>query len=327
VLVAFTLQSSQAGEAVLQARIRDDASGTWGTFDLPVAPAGKPNVRVLHMHRDSVTGEDRLFVAASPSPLGILSGGYDASVPGRIRWSARVETTATSRRGECKWFGIATANGALFASDAHKIYRRADGPSPTWRVVSEFPVVRDEDGASVRGLTAVPNPAAVTGWSEPEMLVFGTRCAMWRMRAPADPAAEHARVQEIELIPWLSERLKDQVVFVEPAFNELRRFRGGWPVGFQVAFGVEGRKVSWDDAASYRTKPNAWWLRRDDRGRYELGEIAPRVPAEQPLFLARDFLPSPFPGEANVLYACGFNGSYFKNSLGTAWVYKGETKP
>jgi acetyl esterase/lipase len=43
-----------------------------------------------------------------------------------------------------------------------------------------------------------------------------------------------------------------------------------------------------------------------------------------PPFLARDFAPSPFPEEADVLYACGFNGSCMKGSLGTAWVYRGE---
>jgi hypothetical protein len=44
------------------------------------------------------------------------------------------------------------------------------------------------------------------------------------------------------------------------------------------------------------------------------------------LYLARDFLPSPFPTEKGVLYACGYNGSYFKGSLGTAWIYRGTIK-
>jgi hypothetical protein len=34
------------------------------------------------------------------------------------------------------------------------------------------------------------------------------------------------------------------------------------------------------------------------------------------LFLARDFQLSPFPDAPGALYACGYNGSYFKGSLG-----------
>jgi acetyl esterase/lipase len=325
-LVAFTLQTGD-GASPLQARVRDDANGTWQTCDLPVPLTVKPNVRVMHPHRDPATGADLLFIGASPHPLGLIRGAYDAAAPGRIRWSSPVEMIAESRRGQGKWFGMSEVNGALLASDAHRVYRRVDGAMPQWRMVSEFPVVSDEQGASVRGLTAVPNAVRVTGWEEGEQALFATRFAVWRMRVPADPAADHPRVAEIQLLPWLSQRLGDTVVFAEAAFNELRPFAGRWPIGFQVVFGVEGKTVSWDDPSTFRTKPNAWMLWRTREGAYALEEIAPRCPPEQALFLARDFLPSPFPGETNALYAAGFNGSYFKASLGTAWVYQRSIQP
>jgi acetyl esterase/lipase len=332
ILVAFTLRMARDGESVLQARIRDDQAGRWLTVDLPLPATEKPNVRVLRMHRDKVTGADMLMVGASPSPLGIIGGTYDPSAKGNIRWGTESETTSAARTGGSKWFGMGVANGVLFASDAHVIYRRVDGPKPTWKTVAEFPRVSDAQGASIRGLTGVPNPEKVTGWPEKEMLVFGTQFAMWRMRAPSEIEGDHPYVKELDLIPWLTERLKDHVAFVEPAFNELRSIRlegmsgARWPVGFQVVYGTEGIELDWRDESSFRRKPDAWFLLRDEQGQYALEQISPRVPADAVLYLARDFLPSPFPTEKGVLYACGYNGSYFKGSLGTAWVYRGTIK-
>lgn len=49
------------------------------------------------------------------------------------------------------------------------------------------------------------------------------------------------------------------------------------------------------------------------------------------LFLARASKFSPFADGLGVLYARGFNSSYWKGRLGTAWIYKGmlpsNTKP
>lgn len=331
-LVAFTLRMARDGESALQARIRDDQAGRWLTVDLPLPATDKPNVRVLRMHRDTVTGADILMVGASPAPLGIIGGTYDPSAKGKIRWATESETTSAAWNGDSKWFGMGVANGALFASDAHVIYRRVDGPKPTWKTVAEFPRVSDAQGASIRGLTGVPNPGKVTGWTEKEMLVFGTRFAMWRMRVPSEIEGDHSQVKELDLIPWLSERLNDRAVFVEPAFNELRSIRlegmsgARWPVGFQVVYGTEGVNPDWKDSSTFRVKPDAWFLLRDEEGQYTLEQITPREPADAVLYLARDFLPSPFPTEKGVLYACGYNGSYFKGSLGTAWIYRGTIK-
>ena len=64
---------------------------------------------------------------------------------------------------------------------------------------------------------------------------------------------------------------------------------------------------------------------RNQRGEYTLRSIFDPTEPDRLLFLARDFEVSPFPGEENVIYAGGFNGSFFKGSLlGTAWVYRGE---
>lgn len=330
ILVAFTMRTHERESSNLQARIRDDATGRWETIDMPVPTAEQPNVRALHLHRDSVTGADLLIVAANPSPLGIITGTWDAEAPGGIRWNPVPEITAQGRRGASKWFGMATVNGTLFASDVNAVYRRLDGPEPRWIEVLQFPRgAGDLAGAEVRGLTAVPNPRELTGWDEEEMLFLATQFHLWRMRVPVDPKASHPNVSELDLNPWLSERLDGDVIFAEAAFNPLRRYQPAgpetlrWPIGFQVVFTVPGKSLSKGDPTSYELKPNAWFLIRDREANYTLQEIAPAESSDARLFLARDFELSPFPKEKGVLYACGYNGSYFKGSLGTAWIYKG----
>jgi acetyl esterase/lipase len=330
ILVAFTMnQGRRAGDKPLQMRVRDDTTGQWHTHDLPTPTVAEANVRELWLHRDRVTGADLLFVAANPSPLGILAGSFDPDAPGRIRWHSEPEITAQGRRGTSKWFGMTTVNGVLLASDVDAVYRRDDGPQPKWTKVLQFPRgVGDEGGAEVRGLTAVPNPPSITGWPEKDMLLLATQMKLWRVRVPAITADQHEHSAELDLVPWFAAQTGESIVFAESAFNRLTPFRSApdaapqWPIGFQVVYPVPGKQPSNHDPDSYRLKDDAWYLLRDDMANYALH----RIPSDRRLFLARDFKPSPFPEEPHTLYACGYNGSYFKGSLGTAWVFKGTIK-
>ena len=327
ILVAFTMNlAGRRGTEPLQMRVRDDATGQWLTVDLPTPKVAGSNVREVWLHRDSVTGADLLFVGANPSPLGIFSGSYDPDAPSRIRWNATPEITAPGRRGTSKWFGMASVNGAMFASDVDSVFRRVDGPRPRWVRVLQFPRgVGDEGGAEVRGLTAVPNPQSLTGWPEEEMLVLATQMKIWRMRVPDDADETHDHTAELDLLPWLGKRLGEPVIFAESAFNRLTPFQTGsdatplWPIGFQVVYPVPGKKLSRRDPDSYRLKDDAWFLLRDVQANYKLH----RIDSDARLFLARDFKASPFASEPHILYACGYNGSHFKGSLGTAWIYRG----
>ncbi len=326
VLVAFTMsQNRRAGALTLQMRVRDDATGQWHTHDLPTPKVADTNVRELWLHRDRVTGADLLFVAANPSPLGLHTGVYDASVPGRIRWRSEAEFTAQGRRGTSKWFGMTTVNGVLLASDVDAVFRREDGPQPKWTKVLQFPRgVGDEGGSAVRGLTAVPNPQSVTGWPEKDMLLIATQMKLWRMRVPTSTEDKHDHVAELDLVPWFAEKTGEPIAFAESAFNRLTPFlpvpdaAPVWPIGFQVVYPVPGKTLSNRDLESFRLKDDAWYLLRDQNANYTLH----RIESDRRLFLARDFKPSPFADEPHILYACGYNGSYFKGSLGTAWIYK-----
>jgi acetyl esterase/lipase len=327
ILVAFTMSlANRRGNLPLQMRVRDDATDRWLTVDLPTEEIAGSNVREVWLHRDSVTGADLLFVGANPSPLGIFVGSYDSTAPGRIRWNTTPEIAAQGRRGTSKWFGMASVNGALFASDVDSVFRRVDGLRPRWVRVLQFPRgVGDEGGAGVRGLTAVPNSQSLTGWSEEEMLLLATQMKIWRIRVPNAADETHDYAAELDLLPWLDEQLGGPVIFAESAFNRLTPFQAApdtasmWPVGFQVVYPVPGKKLSNRDPASYRLKDDAWFLLRDAQAHYTLH----RINSDARLFLARDFEPSPFASEPHILYACGYNGSYFKGSLGTAWIYRG----
>jgi arylformamidase len=330
ILLAFTMnQGRRTGENPLQMRVRDDATGQWHTHDLPTPKVAEANVRELWLHRDRVTGADLLFVAANPSPLGLIAGVFDATAPGRIRWRSEPEITAQGRRGTSKWFGMATVNGVLFASDVDAVFRRDDGPQPKWTKVLQFPRGRgDEGGAEVRGLTTVPNPQSITGRPEKEMLLLATQMKLWRMRVPPLTTDQHEHTAELDLVPWFSEQVGEPIIFAESAFNRLTPFRTApdttpvWPIGFQVVYPVPGKTLSNHDPESYRLKDDAWYLLRDASAHYTLH----RIDSDRRLFLARDFKPSPFAEEPHTLYACGYNGSYFKGSLGTAWVFKGTPK-
>ena len=250
---------------------------------------------------------------------------FDASAPGRIRWRSEAEFTAQGRRGTSKWFGMTTVNGVLLASDVDAVFRRDDGPQPKWTKVLQFPRgVGDEGGSAVRGLTAVPNPQALTGWPEKEMLLLATQMKLWRMRVPAGTEEKHEPLAELDLVPWFAEKTSESIAFAESAFNRLTSFRPApdaapvWPIGFQVVYPVPGKKLSNNDLESFRLKDDAWYLLRDESANYTLH----RIESDRRLFLARDFKPSPFATEPHTLYACGYNGSYFKGSLGTAWVYR-----
>ena len=97
-------------------------------------------------------------------------------------------------------------------------------------------------------------------------------------------------------------------------------------VGFHFHYGVEGKKFVMKDLSTWTRNPYAFYLLRDVNGNHSLRMVEDPDNPDKILYLMRDAVSSPFPGEENVMYAAGFNASYFKGSLGTAWVYRGEWK-
>ncbi|MCC6699793.1 MAG: hypothetical protein IT365_29490 [Candidatus Hydrogenedentes bacterium] len=134
VLPAFTMSLARGTceRGPLQIRVRDDATGRWQTVALPTPKVAGSNVRELWLHRDAhnVTGADLIFVAANYSPLGIYPVVYDPAARGRVRWRREPKITVRGQRDANKWFGMATVNGVLFASELNAIFRRVVGQVP-----------------------------------------------------------------------------------------------------------------------------------------------------------------------------------------------------
>jgi hypothetical protein len=336
-LVAGVIKLRRAGEpSPLRVWVKNDQTGKWQVSVVSKMHVTGYNVRDLIVHRDQVTGADVVILGASPAPLGLFRAAYDPDAPGQLRWSDAPEPVeGQSEVG--KWFGMAEVNGVLLASNDRAIYRRVDGRAARWVRVAEFPPAGESGNPEVRGLTAVPNPSERTSWPEREMLFFSTQGKLWRMRVPPAIETEHARQEELDMRSFLSRELGRPVLYAEAAFNRLRSFpqlgRAELfrPVGVQFVYGegslreqrrkLRGRGL---DPASATFPKQAYYMLRNQRGEYTLRSIFDPTEPDRLLFLARDFEVSPFPGEENVIYAGGFNGSFFKGSLGTAWVYRGE---
>jgi hypothetical protein len=140
-----------AGDAAASIWIRDDATGKWKQSDIVSNNAG--SIRTLRMHRDSVTGADQAFITVGT--LGIYSGVWDESL-GSIAWSKASESGKVGVRPLAQ----AEANNDLFFSSGQYLYRRTDGPSPSWKVVHDFGNTPNPAIGGIRGLTAIPTPTA-----------------------------------------------------------------------------------------------------------------------------------------------------------------------
>jgi hypothetical protein len=327
VLMAGVSHPRRQGPRPPAVHVRDDATGQWRALEMGQEPLARLRIREMLLHRDGATGADLVFVGADPSPAGIYAAAFEPDHG--LRW--REEPELVAQRG--KFFGMARANATLFASNRAGVFRRIDGSEPTWALVLDSPFPRGTwNNDEIRGLSAVPNPSDITGWPEPEMLVFCAGMSVYRMRA-SSAAAEHTIVRECDLRELVGEALGLDAVFAEGGFNRLDPIAIGgsryWLIGFQAHFALtppSGQRVPNDprDPSTWRRSALAFYALRNERGQHAFGLVIDLNDPAQVLNLMRDAIPSPFPEEAGIIYATGFNGSYFKQSAATAWVYRGE---
>ncbi len=122
--VALLLAVPDAPRATLKVFCRDDATGEWSPSVVGTATASGSSIRAMGLHRDKVTGIDRIFAGSNK---GVIGGVYDPAAPGRIRWdkSAELENPAGERG-----MGFCDCNGILYAATSRHIYQRTDGAAP-----------------------------------------------------------------------------------------------------------------------------------------------------------------------------------------------------
>ena len=202
--VTLLLTAPDVRSGPVEVYCRDDATGEWSASVLGTATRAT-TTRSLGLHRDKVTGIDRIF--AGNRPLGVMSGVYDPAAPGRIRWDKKAEVEAPA--GE-RVMGFCDCNGIFYCATTRHIYRRTDGAAPAWKDV--YFCEKEIPPCGIRGLTAVPNPGG-----KGEVLWF---VALRKVRR-LDPAAGFKETIELDMPEFLTEKLGLKVSFALSAYNEL----------------------------------------------------------------------------------------------------------
>jgi hypothetical protein len=298
--------SDSAGRAAVHSR--DDATGTWTAMTLAQV-SGTAKVRSLSLHRDRVTGVDRVF--AGILPAGLFSGVYDPAVPGRIRW----ETTPELAGYQARTMGFADCNGDLYVAIKPSLYRRIDGEHPRWEKVYTIPGPFVKESSGLRGLTAVDRPdgrgqallAALEG--RPSRIVR------------IDPEDGFKETVELDLLDFLGREWGRRPTWVIAAYNDIapvtdpRTGRKALLIGLSASFAPPGESLPKDG-----WETGAWYLVRYDAAHYELRQILDSAPHPRRNLLAtRTIAPSPF-GDGTVYFG-GYDAA--KNpSHNTAWIFE-----
>src|SRR5215831_3404252 len=300
---------------------RDDATGVWTATTLAQdhpAPDFLPQIRSFAVHRDRQTGIDLVF--AGQDPRGIFSGGYDATVPGRIGWAAtpeldisRISTSAFSGlAGRLRVSSFAECNNRLYAAVGQQIYERIDGREPQWRLLYTNPHPGHSE-TGLRGLTAVPG--ASRGGDVLLAAVEGSAPRMVRV----DPKAG-SEATDLDLAEFLDSRWQTRVGYVIAAYNDMTKVRDFLLMGLKAFIPPrspvpDGHRVV--DIGRGRLDAGGWYLVRYPGGRYDLRSIN----TSQALVATRTIRVSPFPNDGGTLYFGGYDANK-ATAHNTAWIFR-----
>lgn len=322
-----------AGGSIFETRsesavfVRDDATGKW--VKSIIAQRGARDlgeVRMLQVHRDRVTGADRLIATITNGK--VFSGGYDPAAPGFIRWDPEPELTG--RLGRIMSVGRVNGDAYLavdITPDQPKnggLFRRVDGERPRWEWIGEWGNRLASRGVAwIRAITAIPDP------EHPGKELLLCSREVDGVIEIINPQRNYERRVEFDLrkhfggLVGAQDGQRFTTLF---AYNEMTPavhpdtgervllIAGG------IMPGLQG-----DDA---RAK-GAWYLVRHADVRYGTGQIFD--PAVLPtavggLRSARTVCVSPFPEDkGRVLYFGGFDAAQGPHR-DTAWIYKGTLK-
>jgi hypothetical protein len=302
---------------------RNDANGTW-THALVRHGSSAGGVRWvprdMEVYRDKVTGVEHLVMSLG-NP-GIITGVYDPSMPGRIRWSRNLEypfLKAGSFR--TRPLGMAQANGSLFFSEGDSIYRRIDGKQPSYTEILDLYADTDTDVGGIRGLTSVANPNG-TGESLLFLWAPGERSRGKIKRLDPDGNGGYSIHVEAEIAALMGKELGVEVAYTLGAHNMMYPVNDpetGKPVhliGFQG--NIRGKPhLRWKGSALYAGAMYA--IRHADRS-YSVHEVNNAYrPGKRVLVSPRTFCLSPF--DDGDLYIGGHDSSR-KISDNMAWIFK-----
>ena len=300
---------------------RNDETNTWTRTMLQGDPKYRRSTRALIVHRDRRTGVDRVFVAAGA--LGIYSGVFDPSQPGKIRWDARAELGPVTIRP----MAFVEANGGLYTAAGVSVYRRTDGPAPTWKKVYSDKTREHWELGGIRGLTAVPTPKGPG-----QSILFSHTDRLIRI----DPKDDHKATVELAIRQLLQKSwgmpVRGSIIAAYSDLMPLKDPKTGRTV--HIA-GVQARINRGNMSRDRKYPPNTFfgwyaggaYLIRESAGRYRLKEVNGRwAPGKPKLVAPRAVVISPFPKDAGgQVYFAGFDANFFP-ALDTAWIFRASIK-
>jgi hypothetical protein len=318
------------GERGISLYTRNDATGKWEKSKIISGDTGKRgesnSVRAMCVHRDRVTGVDRLFV--SIGVLGIFSGIYDPTAPGRFRWEGKSESGPLATRP----LAIIEANGSLHFSSDKFIYRRKDGPSPSYEKVHDLsdllPGKVNSPIGGIRGLTAIPNPSG-SGQSLIFLWTPDQRSRGSVIRLDPDGKGGYTRVREVYLDTLVSQYLGSPVYFVLGAYNNFLAVtdpttrESKYLVGMEVVVPSQALPVRPIPGTPSGFYEGALYAIRNPKGEYRLNEVNGRFPPKNPgLQATYCYAVSPFPADrGEVIYFGGYDGNNMP-STNMAWIFR-----
>lgn len=301
--------------------VRDDGTGRWhhGIVKSGSRARGTRWVpRDMEIYRDKATGAERLFLLIG-NP-GIISGVYDASQPTRIRWDAKVEFPARGTFAT-RPLGIIEANGSLLFSVGGAIYRRNDGPKPTYSQILNLGDRVNTDVGGIRGLTPIPNPKGI---GESILLVWAPHggSAGQVKRLDPDGRGGYTVHDEVALRDLMRAHLGAEVGYVLGGYNDMYPVVNPATGDTVHIIGFEGvlrggEHFRWKGSRYYA---GAMFAVRTRDQAYSVHEVNGKYEPGKPVLVApRTFALSPF-GDRELFV--GGHDANFKRSDNMAWIFR-----
>ncbi len=348
VAASFAGQGQPNATPAISVWVRDDRSGKWAMTDLlPGTQGGRRVPRDIEIHRDAVTGVDRIFLLCGDS--GVISGAYSAESKA-IEWDHAPEFPVGSpaKTFSVRALGMAVANGRLYFSVGGQLFVRTDGTSPSWTLAWQIPGQVNTEVGGIRGLTAVPSPASSGRSAASHKQVLNESLLLvWTPNGRS--IGEIYRLDEeksktaVKLHNSTEETLQHlydvHSAAVGAGLGTARSSLGGYNKMFafqnpatRELMHLIGFEQALNDDASQKLQFNGYYAggcvavrSRDQAGAaysYKTIEVNGLYSPGKPMLEApRAFALSPFPGEESVIYFGGFDAN-FHDSTNKAWIFK-----
>ena len=325
-LVMAAGATMERGGAV-SAWVRNDQDGTWhhqivrhgaNTGGIRWVP------RDMEIYRDKVTGIERLILLLG-NP-GVVSGVYDPSLPGKIRWENVLEYPFPDLGAvKTRPLGVVQANGSLLFSVDDAILRRNDGPRPTYTEIVRLTDDVDTDVGGIRGLTTIKNPNG-PGDSILFLWAPGGRSTSLVKRLDPDGRGGYTIHDEANMMDLMSQELDVKVTYTLGAHNMMYPVTDPETGETVHVIGFQGNlngkeELRWPGSRLYA---GAMYAIRAADGSYSVCEVNNRYQKGKNILVSpRAFCLSPFGDD--MVYVGGHDASN-RISDNMAWICRAPLK-